>query len=200
MFNLKHAYLNRKGFTLLELILGISIMSLLLITFYTILSFNLKVNEKALLEDEMLLNGRYMLEYIKEEIVSADKIISSDKIEDLDEKFPNNIGFVIVKVKGYEKRTPKSSDNIYKESGYIYTSYYFENNSIIRIAGEVNNDKLPNFTIFKGYNKLGEGLLDSSSIKLQEDDLIDIDLSLGKDGKEIAKFKSTIAIRCPLVR
>ena len=95
MFNLKHGYLNKKGFTLLELILGIGIMSLLIITFYTILTFNLKVNEKALLEDEILLNGRYILEYIKGEINSADKIIVSDKFEGLDGKFPNNIGFVI---------------------------------------------------------------------------------------------------------
>lgn len=200
MFNLKHGYLNKKGFTLLELILGIGIMSLLVITFYTILTFNLKVNEKALLEDEILLNGRYILEYIKGEINSADKIIVSDKFEGLDGKFPNNIGFVIVKVTRYEKTNPKFKDNIYRESESSYTTYYFKDNNLIRINGKYPSNEFPYVSIFGGYNKLGERLLESSNIRLEEDNLIHIDLSMGKDGKEIAKFKSTIAPRCPLVR
>ncbi len=200
IFNLRNKHLNKKGFTLLELILGVSIMSLLIITFYNILSFNLKINEKALLKDEALLNGRYILEYIKEEIGSADKIICSDKFEGLDEKFPTNIGFVIVKVISYEKINPQSKDNIYKEKESSYTTYYFKNNSIIRISGKAASNKFPYVSIFEGYNKVGEGLLETSNIRLQEKDFIDIDLSLGENGKEIVNFKSTITVRCPLVQ
>lgn len=210
MCNLAPQYGGKKGFTLVEVILGIAIMSLLIITFYTVLSFNLKVNESSLLEDEILLNGRYVLEYIKEEIISADRIVSSHRFEDLDTKFPTNIGFVIVKVIDYEKLESKKDDNkkantekkeyIYKEKECNYITYYFKEDSIIRISGKAPSNIFPYANLFKGYNQIGEGLLETSNIALQKNNLINIDLSLGKDKKEIASFKSTIIVRCPVVR
>ncbi len=202
MSNLQLQYENKKGFTLIELMLGLGIMSLLIMTFYTILSYNLKSNENNLLEDEILLNGRYILEYIKEEIASADKIICSHHFSNLDIKFPTNIGFVIVKVLDYEKAEVPENDNKYKAKGYNFITYYFKNDSIIRIAGNTTSDLqiLPNADLFEGYNKIGELLLDNSNISLQDNNTIKLSLHLGKAYKEIASFNSNINIRCPLVR
>lgn len=211
MFNLRPQYLGKKGYTLVEVILGIAIMSLLIITFYTVLSFNLKVNESSILEDEILLNGRYVLEYIKEEIISADRIVSSHKFEDLDIKFPTNIGFVIVKILDYEKLESKKNGDkktntekreyIYRETECNYITYYFKGDSIIRISGKAPSNMFPYVSIFEGYNEIGEALLETSRINLQKDNnLIDVHLSLGKDKKEISKFESTIVVRCPVVR
>lgn len=210
MFNLGPRYLGKKGFTLIELILGIAIMSMLIIIFYTVLSFDLRVNEVSLLEDELLLNGRYVLEYLKEEIMSADRIVCSDRFENLDIKFPTNIGFVIVKVIDYEKLESKKDANkeantekkeyIYKEKECNYITYYFKEDSIIRISGKSPSNIFPYADIFKGYNKIGESILEASKIILQKDNLVRIELSLGKDEKEISSFKSNIIVRCPVVR
>lgn len=208
MWNLKPQYENKKvftikkGFTLVELMLSVGIMSLLIITFYTILSFNIKSNENNFLEDEILLNGRYIIEYIREEIVSADEIICSHHFSNLDTKFPTNVGFVIVKIADYEKSGSGDKDNKYKPKGYNYITYYFKNDSIIRIAGNTSGNMqiLPNADVFEGYNKIGELLLQNSNITLQQNNIIKMHLSLGKDNKEIAKFNSNISIRCPLVR
>lgn len=199
MYNSVPRYQSKRGFTLIELILGISIMSLLIITFYTVLSFNLKVNESSLIQDELLLNGRYVSEYIKEEIMSADRIVSSYKFEDLDTKFPTNIGFVIVKVIDYEKIESKK-EYIYREKDCNYITYYFKEDSIIRVSGRASSKSFPYVSIFKGYNQMGEGFLEISNINLQKDNLINIDLSLGKDKKGISSFNSTIVVRCPVVR
>lgn len=210
MFNLGPRYLGKKGFTLIELILGIAIMSMIIIIFYTVLSFDLRVNEMSLLEDEILLNGRYVLEYLKEEIISADRIVCSNRFENLDIKFPTNIGFVIVKVIDYEKLESKKDDNkksntekkeyIYKEKECNYITYYFKEDSIIRISGKAPSNIFPYVDIFKGYNQIGESILEASKITLQKDNLVRIELSLGKDKKEISNFKSNIIVRCPVVR
>lgn len=199
MYSLKLRYESRKAFTLVELILFMAISSLLMLTFFSVLTFNLRMSEKNLLEDEMLLNGRYILEYIKEEIANADRILPSSSFVGLDEKFPTNIGFVIVKVNSYEEIV--KDEKKYREKHCNYSTYYFKENKVIRIATDnIPANKLPYHGLFKGYNEIAGGLLDNSKITLQENDIVKFDLSLGEDNKSIVNFKSTIKLRCPVVR
>lgn len=204
--NLKPQSLNNEGFTLIELILTIALSSLLIITIYSILEFNIKINERNFLEDDMLLNGRYALEYIKEEIATCDRIVVSSKFKNLDEKFPGNIGFVIVNIINYNELIVKDEESggraetMYTEKECSYTSYYFNNDNLIRINAKDLSDKLPSASAFKGYNLVGKFILDKSSIILEDDNLISISLYLGKDDKEIAKFNSTISLRAQVVR
>ena len=195
MWSLKLQYESRKGFTLVELILFIGISSMLMLTLFSILTFHIKTSEKILLEDEILLNGRYCIEYIKNEISNADKIIVSHHFQGLDEKYPSNIGFVIAKFR-YSMDDKKEM-----KTSYNYSTYYFQKNKLIRVA--TNNftlsDELPYSKLFKGYNEISEGVLKASTITLQDHNLITFDLSLGENDKEIAKFNTTINLRCPVV-
>lgn len=210
MYSLKLQYESRRGFTLVELILFMAISSMLMLTFFSVLTFNLKSSERSLLEDEMLLNGRYIIEYIKEETAQADRIIPSYSFSGLDEKFPTNIGFVIVNVKTYEEivedeklfdEDKKIENKEYKEKYCNYSTYYFKDNKVIRIAvNKVGSNVLPYHGLFRGYNEIAGGVLDTSSITLKDNNLVEFDLSLGKDKKEIINFKSTISLRCPVVR
>lgn len=198
MCSLKLPYENRRAFTLIELILFMAISSLLMLTYFSVLTFNLRVSERNLLEDEMLLNGRYILEYIKEEIAHADRIVTSSNFAGLDEKFPTNIGFVIVNVQPHNPTTEKitSLDSICN-----YSTYYFNDNKIIRIAAsKIGNNQLPYHGLFRGYNEIAGGVLESSKISLEQNDLVKFDLCLGEDKREIVSFKSTINLRCPVVR
>ncbi len=208
MLKLKLVFQNRRGFTLIELVLGMLLISMLIITLYTCLSFTLKLNEKSIIEDEMLLNGRYILEYIKEEISSADKIISSSYFKDLNKKYPRNIGFVILKIDmGLDnKNTDKNKFNLYS-----YTTYYFQDDAIIRINAKrkVNKDRVfstektsiifPTANEFTGYNKIGYNILRESNISLKDDNLISLDLYLKSEKSEISNFSSDIYVRCRVV-
>lgn len=201
MLKLELKFQDEYGFTLIEVVVGLAIISILIVTLYTSLSYTSKVSQNSLDRDELLLNGRYALEYIKENIGSADKIIASPCFEGLDTTFPSNIGFVILNISLNEKNDE-----------YSYTTYYFKNDSIVRINAKVymakniilDTDKLktslPKAEDFSGYNAIGYDILRESSIVLNENDLISLSLSLKKENTVILNFKSDIFPRCPVVK
>lgn len=176
------------GFTLIELLLSLAIGSILIMCFIIILNFAIDSCKLGEAEDEILLNGRYAIEYIKKEIKLADKIISTDKIDQFNEKYENNLGFVIMKY---------IPDTYYK---YNYSSYYFKNNRIYRIAANSTNDKLPRVTLFGGHNELAEHIKSIERTSIDFDTkLINLSFELkGEIGSE-SNFNLIIGIRCPVL-
>ncbi len=209
MLNLKLQFQNKKGFTLLELILGVVITSMLIIILYTSLSFHFKINYKNIIEDEIILNGKYILEYIKEEIYSADKIICSHVFDDLDTTYPTNIGFVILNL---DKKRNANTGKLLNYITYSYTTYYFKNNSIVRLNAKKNiernskmdleilKSKLPKAKEFSGYNTIGYNLLKESKISLNENNMICFDLYLKEAESKVLNFSSNMFIRCQVVK
>ncbi len=96
MWSIRHTYHRNRGFTLIEVILSLAICSLIIVPIFSILDFSIDACTIGEEKDQLMLNGRYAIEYIKNEIKTADKIISSDKIKSLKTKYPTNIGFVIM--------------------------------------------------------------------------------------------------------
>src|SRR5690554_1174489 len=96
ILSLRHQFQNRKGLTLIELILGIGLLSIILSSFFSIINISTKYATFTEIEDEILLNGRFAIDYLKGEMEEANKIIPSDKIEGLNALYPKNIGFVIM--------------------------------------------------------------------------------------------------------
>lgn len=203
MLKSKLQFQDRKGFTLIELVLGISLISMILLTFLSLFSFVLKVNERDLLKDEMLLNGRYTSEYIKEEISSADKIIVSSLFYGLNEKFKRNMGFVILKI---------DRESFKKEDQYSYTTYFFREDTIVRVNAKINLVKnkefltrdilknLPHPDLFKGYNTMCNSVLDESEIILDKDDIVHLNLFLKDEKTEKFQFESNVFLRCEVLR
>lgn len=182
MLNFLELSQNRRGMTLLELILTIALTIILLTTILSLLTYSNRSLMMADNMDEILLNGRFALEYIKGEILSADKIISSSKIKDLDFAYPTNIGFVIMEKTGNK---------------YHFITYYRRNNELVRIACEKNLNNYPNQRDFKGYNQICSKLLylENTNIDI-ENGIINLQLDMGEDEKSILEFKSTIFLRC----
>lgn len=201
MLKLKLRFQNRNGFTLMEVVLGVTIISILLMTLYTSLSYTSKVTKNSMDKDEVLLNGRYTLEYIKENIGSADKIIASSCFIDLDATFPTNIGFVVLNI----ILNSKNDD-------YSYTTYYFKDDSLVRINAKVAMGKnikldadklkasLPKAEKFSGYNAIAYDVLRESSIVLNENNIISLDLCFKKKNTVMLNFKSDIFPRCQVVK
>ena len=126
MLILKRRFLNKSGFSLIEMVLAIGISSILLLVVLSLYSVSTKGFEYTLQEDETYLYGRYIVEQLKYEIKKSDTIIKSDKIENLNTKFPANIGFVIMTDRGKN----------YKEISerYNFCTYYMKNSILVRLA------------------------------------------------------------------
>lgn len=184
MLNIKAIYPQNKGFTLIELILALAISSLIILPLINLLS--LSINSFASVEnkDELLLNGNFALDLIKYEIKSADRIISSDKIQGLDNQYQTNIGFVI--------RTNDDNSGIYK-----YTTYYVKETKLIRIACERINDSYPSSNYFKGFNEVCEFIDDIDNSKFDgENSMVNLDFKFEHKDKSKLNLKSDIYIRC----
>lgn len=180
---------NRKGgFTLIELILSMAIMSILVLCIYSILNFTTNACKIGEEKDEIMLNGQYAIEYIKEEIREAEKIISIDYFSDLKRDYEDNIGFVIMRY------FPKSPEK------YNYSTYYLKNNRIYRLARNTNLDSFPKASSFSGHNLLAENVesIEETSINY-ENNTIDLNFLLKGEFGEIKEFKTSIFVRCPIM-
>jgi prepilin-type N-terminal cleavage/methylation domain-containing protein len=184
MLNIRHIYLQNKGFTLLEVLLALGISSIIILSFLSILDFSIDACALGDEKDELILNGRYAIEYIKDDIKSADKIISSDKIAGLKTKFPTNIGFVIM---------------IDEENGnYRYITYHLSKNKLVRMACTRNNGVYPSSYYFDGYNDLCEYVDNISNTKMEiELNMVFLDFKFNKNESEL-DLSSSIFIRCPI--
>lgn len=192
MLNLRERYLDNKGFSLLEMILSVSLICILLSSVYSIVQFTYNTIAKGDEIDTALLNGRYAMEYIKGEIMSADKIYSTSKFSNLDYNYPNNIGFVIM-----EKELNYRNGKI-NNINYNYKTYYQKNDELIRIAYNTPNDSLFEGDLFSGYNQICSGIIDfNNSILDIENNLIYLSINMAQ-GKESLNLETTINLRCPI--
>jgi prepilin-type N-terminal cleavage/methylation domain-containing protein len=188
MLNLKRICRKHKGFTLIEVILALFISSIIIIPIFSILDFSIKSCAKGDEKDQLMMNGRYAIEYIKNEIKAADRIIVSDKIEWINKKFPNNMGFVILKIR---------EENTFDK--YTYILYHQKNDNIVRVSYNLANNKYPEPNFAHGNNDLCEFLDSISNTKIDiENSIIYLELDFKHDSGEKLKIKSDIYIRCPI--
>ncbi len=184
-FNTYHQRKDKRGFTIVEFIIGIGILSLVISCMFSILRYSINASSKGQYIDELLLNGRFGVEFIKEELKNADKIISSDYILNLNSLYPENIGFVIFKDSGVLDSNER----------YNFTTYFLNGNKLIRVA---TNRKLPSYPEgkhFSGFNELCEGVLTIANTRVDIDDkLVFLDISMGTEKNLFHSFKSCLFI------
>ncbi|NMA86543.1 MAG: prepilin-type N-terminal cleavage/methylation domain-containing protein [Tissierellia bacterium] len=188
---LKKAYLgeNREyGFTLIELLLSLAIMSIVFLSFHSLLEFTLATYKMGDEMDELLTSGQYAMEYIKKEIRQAEEIISIDKMGNLKYKYPKNIGFVIMRY--YPNATEK----------YNYSTYYLKNNNIYRIAENKITDGYPTFSGKDGHNIVAQYVVSMEGTNINyENKILDLNFILKKESGREMNFKSKVFIRCPII-
>ncbi|MCF6460078.1 hypothetical protein C3E88_03305 [Clostridium sp. Cult3] len=181
---------NNYGFTLIELVLSIAIVATIVIPLYSILNFTIDACKVGDIEDEVLLNGKHAIEYIKKEIQYADKIIHISKFEGVDEKYKDNFGFVILNY------MPN------KELKYNYSTYYLRDNSIYRIAVNSKTDTYPKVRSFDvgGHNKIADYVISIDGTEVDfETNIIDICFILKGEYRRETKFSTKLIIRCPVI-
>jgi len=181
--------MRNRGFILMELILYIAIGSIIVLAMFSMMNFTIRVYKRGQNEDEILLHGRHAIEYIKKEIKSADKIFSSKKIPDLDEKYEDNIGFVIFR---FDPDDPRG----YK---YNYVTFYREDNKLVRIAANRTNETLPRASSFGGFNTVAEYVASIRDTYIDfETKTVYLNFILCDDLAREYEFQSIIGARCPV--
>ncbi len=183
MYYMKPLFQNRKGYTIIEFIIGIGIMGLLISNLFSILNLSTRTTKLGVDMDETLLNGRYGMELIKTELRNGDKIISTSKIEGFDNMYPDNFGFVIFK------------DNPPGKNGerYNFSTFYLKEDKIMRIAINKKTIDYPPAKSLSGHNEVCIGVLSISGSSVSwEEQLINLRFSMGYDGKEFHKFRTCI--------
>lgn len=197
MLNLKQQFQKRMGFSLLELILGICLTSILTLSLYSIMNFSLNITKLGESKDELILNGRYAIEYIKEEIKGADKIISTKKINSFNTKYPKNFGFIIMQdTKDIKDKPTNDEEYLYR---YRFISYYLNGNVIQRIACSLPTPNYPTISYLKGHNIICESVISISESNVDfEKGLINLSITVGNESGEVYDFKSTLYMNCLL--
>ena len=177
-----------RGFTLIELLLALTISCIIAICLYSILDFTINTCRLTDAQDEVLLNGRYAIEYIKREIKSAEKImdINLDIFSEIVENYEDNIGFVIMRY---------NPDVIEK---YNYSTYYLKNNKIYRIAAKREMEEYPKGGSFGGHNVIAEFVISIENTDIDfETRLIDLSFILGEE--QSRKFNLETNIKMPTI-
>lgn len=172
------------GFTLIELILVIAISSIIMLPTCSVLNLCIKTCSNGEQKDELILNGRHGIEYIKNEIKSADIVVSGDKIIDLNINYPTNIGFALVNI---------IDDN------YQYITYYTKDGKLVRIACDFVKGKYPRAGHFKGHNEICNMIDNINNTEIDTENkmiYLDFDLKSNSDINCNLNFKSAIYIRC----
>lgn len=170
---------------------------MLIITLFSILNFSTNVTVLGETKDELILSGRYALEYIKEEIKAADKIISTKKISSFNTKYPNNFGFVIMQ-DTYDYLDKPINDNEFKER-YRFISYYLKGNVIQRIACSKSTTNYPTIGFLEGHNVICESVISITESNIDFDKkLLKLCISLGNESGEFYNFKSTLYLNCTI--
>lgn len=188
---LKHRSENNKGFTLIELILSLSLISLILLTVFNIMHYSIMTSNVSRYKDEILTNGRYGLEYMINEIKSADKIIDSNLIQSFNTEYPNNLGFVLY---NFHKGSSNEAER------HEFTSYYVRNNRLQRIKRSRDSGEYENIRIFSplssGDNPLCGYVIDASKTDVNyQDEIINLKIVVGNDEFSY-EFKTMVNISC----
>lgn len=175
---------NEKGFTLIELIIALSIFSMIILIFYNILSISISSGEKMEKENEYIQNGKHVINYIAKEIRSADEVISSNKFKYLNQKYPVNLGFVI----------KREVDN----NKYLYITYYHYFDKIRRIA-VVSKEEYPNGYLFSGHNNIAEYIynIEGTVVNLEKK-IITLEFLIGEEENRNIHLKTILYLSCPV--
>lgn len=185
LWNLKPIFRKSKAFTILELILTLGLSSVLILSLLSIFNYSKHVSFLGNEIDELMLNGRYALEFIKDEVRAAEKIVPTSKIKGLNGAYKDNLGFVII----------NKEDEILNR----FTTYYLKNGKLIRISGLAKNDSYPIYSQLQGHNEISEYIhsIEGSGLDI-EGKMIYLSFKLLSDSGQDINFKSSIYIRCPI--
>jgi len=132
---------NSKGFTLMEVIIGIGLMAMVISMFFCILHFTSMCNDLILNTDDYLLDGRFALGYIRDDVTTGLDVLSINSINNITNKYPENMGFIV-----------RAFDS--ENSRYKFIFYTKNQDVLIRHTFSSPLDEPPSYNNSEGYNTI----------------------------------------------
>lgn len=168
-----------KGFTLLELIVSVSISLIIFTVITSIIGLTGKTLENSIIRNTINNNGEYALDYIEKETRRSINIFPIDKYNIKAHK--KNLGFLL-EIKPYQDK-----------NNYQYIYYYLDNRTLMRCSIGLENPIEEGIKkINTGNNNIAENIKDISKSYYSEEDKI-IHLNIQCENNEIEKnYKSSI--------
>jgi len=114
--------MNKKGFTLVEILVFIAIFTLVSIAIFNVFSFSQIFYSEKTIQSELLQNGRVILERITREIRQGEAIVTQlPQVPDNPENQP------LPEIEFQDGHTPSPYE--YLDSDYYYIRYYFSSST-----------------------------------------------------------------------
>lgn len=199
MWFLNRYYQNQrnKGFLLMDLLIGLAVGSILFTSICSLFKYCINSSKIAEEKEDLTLNGRYAIEYMKNEIKSADEIILIDKIKGYDEKYSNNFGFVIKQKIEIKLLKPINKDKRF-ENRYII--YYINDCYLRRDSVTQKTERIPEAREFSGSNTIAEKIksIDGSHIDFNDKRIIIMLKLCGRWNKSL-EVGTEIYVRSPII-
>lgn len=179
-FNLKSAG-TTKGFSLIEIVVSLGIVSIVMAALFCILHFTSITTKKVEDHDSGLITAIYSLEYIIDEVKTADEIYPIEECPGLKEKYPNHLGFITMEKEGTQ---------------FNYRTYYEGEGSIIRIAKMKSVKLMPSAADFSGHNRITENIIDTDGSYLDiENELVYISIEVPIGEGTTKTYKTCISVK-----
>lgn len=150
MPNLKLQEIWNKGFTLIELVIGIAFTGLVISLSFSVFSFTSKVASGVSVEDDFLLQGRFAIEFIKDEFTKDDPAIKSIEVVSMEDYLPEDfrytdtLRFFVIK----------------EETNYKHIFYKLDGETLTRIGFETADKKPNRMPTMRGNNPILEDVVD----------------------------------------
>jgi hypothetical protein len=148
---------------------------------FCVLHFTSVTTKKVEDHDSGLIAAIYSLEYIVNEIKTADEIYPIETCPGLKEKYPNHLGFISMEIIG---------------SSFNYRTYFEGDGSIIRIASNMYSKQIPSAAGFSGANKITENIVTTDGSYLDsENELVYISIEVPLGNGDTKAFKTCISVK-----
>lgn len=160
---------HKPGFTVIEIILVIGFLGVVISMLFSLLHTTETIADRVLRRDDALLNGRYASEYIIEDVMLADEIVS------MEDYYPGNIqqedtfGFILI---NENKDVNPSSKEVEDRFRYKYIYYRLTGDVIFRSTYSHNTYRPENAPSNGGNNFLIENVISIEGSKYSNDDKI----------------------------
>ncbi len=177
---------NNKGFTVIEIVLAIGFMGMAIVMFFSIMkSTDVSANHIQRFDDFML-NGRYAAEYIIEDVMLADEIVSTEEYYPEGIQENDTLGFILINHNNGVNTDTKDYDKYFK---YKYIYYRLTGDVIFRSTYSHNTYRPENAPSNGGNNVLVQNVISiGDSYYCLEDKMLFIDIE-NRDPKSDKEYK-----------
>ncbi|WP_422487178.1 hypothetical protein [Gudongella sp. DL1XJH-153] len=177
---------NKKGYTIIEIVMAIGFLGISIVIYFSIMRSTEESANRIQKFDDFMLNGRYATEYVIEDVMLADEIISMEEYYPGGIQQSDTLGFILINHNNGVNTDTKDYDNYFK---YKYIYYRLTGDVVFRSTYSHNSYRPENAPSNGGDNVLAKNVISiGDSNYCPEDRMLFIDIET-QDPASSKKYK-----------